>query len=39
MLISTATYPLAQIAIMCGAADQAHLNRFFARHCGVTRGT
>ena len=38
MLIATATYPLAQIAVMCGTADQAHLNRLFTRHCGVTPG-
>lgn len=38
MLISAATYPLAQVAIMCGTADQAHLNRIFTRHCGVTPG-
>ena len=37
-LIATADHPLAEVAIMCGTADQAHLNRLFARHCGVTPG-
>lgn len=37
-LIAEDRHPLAEIAIMCGAADQAHLNRLFARCCGLTPG-
>lgn len=37
-LIAEAKHPLAEVAIMCGTADQAHLNRLFAKHCGVSPG-
>ncbi len=37
-LIANKDYPLAEIAVLCGAADQAHLNRLFTKHCGVTPG-
>lgn len=37
-LIATSEHPLAEIAVMCGTADQAHLNRLFTKFCGVTPG-
>jgi len=37
-MIAATDYPLAEVAVMCGTADQAHLNRLFTRHCGVTPG-
>jgi AraC family transcriptional regulator len=37
-LISDGTIPLAQIAVECGLADQAHLCRMFRRHVGCTPG-
>jgi len=37
-LIARAEHELAEIALLCGAADQAHLNRLFTRHCGVSPG-
>lgn len=37
-LISDGTIPLAQIALECGLADQAHLCRMFRRHVGCTPG-
>lgn len=38
-LIARSDVPLAEVAVMCGTVDQAHLNRLFARHCGVTPGS
>jgi AraC-like DNA-binding protein len=37
-LIARTGCALAEVAVMCGTADQAHLNRLFARHCGITPG-
>jgi transcriptional regulator GlxA family with amidase domain len=37
-LIASGEHALAEIALLCGAADQAHLNRLFTKHCGVSPG-
>ncbi|HET6356628.1 AraC family transcriptional regulator [Streptomyces sp.] len=37
LLIRT-NYPLLDIALTCGFADQSHLNRVFKKHTGVTPG-
>ena len=37
-LIARTECALAEVAVMCGTADQAHLNRLFATHCGITPG-
>ena len=37
-LIARTGCALAEVAVMCGTADQAHLNRLFAKHCGITPG-
>lgn len=37
-LMASADHALADIALLCGAADQAHLNRLFAKFCGVSPG-
>jgi AraC family transcriptional regulator len=36
VLIARTGCALAEVAVMCGTADQAHLNRLFAKHCGIT---
>jgi transcriptional regulator GlxA family with amidase domain len=36
LLMETTDEPLAQIALSCGLADQAHLSRVFRRHTGTT---
>ena len=38
-LMLTTNIPLAQIAVSCGIADQAHFNRLFRRFVGETPGT
>jgi AraC family transcriptional regulator len=38
-LMLTTNVPLAQIAVSCGIADQAHFNRLFRRLVGETPGT
>jgi AraC family transcriptional regulator len=38
-LMLTTNVPLAQIALSCGIADQAHFNRLFRRFVGETPGT
>jgi AraC family transcriptional regulator len=38
-LMLTTTTPLAQIAVSCGLADQAHLTRLFRRYAGESPGT
>jgi len=37
-LIARTGCALAEVAVLCGTADQAHLNRLFAKHCGITPG-
>jgi AraC-like DNA-binding protein len=38
-LMLTTNIPLAQIALSCGIADQAHFNKLFRRFAGETPGT
>jgi len=38
-LMLTTNIPIAQIAVSCGIADQAHFNRLFRRFVGETPGT
>ncbi|KAA1179627.1 helix-turn-helix domain-containing protein [Rhizobium tropici] len=37
-LVQNLSVPLAQVAVSCGFADQAHLTRQFARRFGGTLG-
>ena len=37
-LIQTTQYPLSQIALVCGMADQSHLSKLFRRGVGATPG-
>lgn len=37
-LMLTTEYPLSQIALVCGMADQSHLSKLFRREVGVTPG-
>jgi AraC family transcriptional regulator len=37
-LMLTTEYPLSQIALLCGMADQSHLSKLFRRRMGATPG-